>query len=209
MRLSIYTSKGGQGKTPLSVMFNVDHGFAIGCNESTDIYAKHLNPDMYLLHKMDQAFPQIPDDINIVFDMAGTLTEYDHALVSALRQSDVVIVPISNCEVSKDLGANTIRAISDITKRIVVVATHLERNNEQGVPWTETADFKEVFDVVSGIDNTIKVLPLKYSRVFKKRIYKEFTSIHKLVEDRRIVKTGQLEILAQIEDIYKEVGLSC
>lgn len=206
MRLTIYSSKGGVGKTPLSILFAVDKGFSVGCNESSDIYSGHIDEDMYLLHELDQEFPLIPDDIDIVFDMAGTMSKYDHALVSAIQQSDVVIVPIWNNVNSIKLGKNTIRAISDISKRIVVVATKLKRKSkERGLLWCETADFKAVADAVSDVDASIKVLPLKYSDVYD-RVCEEFTSFHQLAENSKLFASGQKETLAQIEAIYAEVG---
>ncbi|MFT6691247.1 MAG: hypothetical protein ACJAXH_001772 [Colwellia sp.] len=206
MRLTIYSSKGGVGKTPLSILFAVDKGFAVGCNESTDIYSGYLDEDMYLLHELDEEFPLIPDDIDIVFDMAGTLSKYDHALVSAIRQSDIVIVPIWNNVNSIKLGKNTIRAIADISKRIIVVATKLERTaKERGISWEETADFRAVNEAVADVNPSIRVLPLKFSKVYD-RICKEFTSFHKLSEASAMFKSGQKEMLIQIEDIYKEVG---
>jgi hypothetical protein len=208
MRLTVYSSKGGVGKTPISIMFAIDHGFAVGSNESSsdeeDCYIKHMPDDMYLKQPMDEPFPLIPDDIDIVFDMAGTMTKYDHALVSAIKQSDVVIVPIWNNSGALGRGRDTLRALQGIAKRVIVVATKLQRD-KPGIDFTETADYKAVASAVADVDETIKVLPLKFSTVYE-RVCGEFTTIHKLVKENKIVKRGQLESLTQIEKIYTEVG---
>jgi hypothetical protein len=189
-------------------MFAKDHGFAVGSNESCsdeeDCYIEHMPDDMYLKQPMDKPFPMIPNDIDIVFDMAGTMTKYDHALVSAIRQSDVVIVPICNNRGAIGRGRDTLRALQGIAKRVIVVATKLERDKPR-IDFTETKDYKAVASAVADVDETIKVFPLKFSTVYE-RVCSDFTTIHELVKENKIVKSGQLESLTQIENIYKEVG---
>jgi len=45
---------------------------------------------------INDPFPKIPDNIDIVFDLSGTLSQSAQSITSALKQSDVVIVPIYN-----------------------------------------------------------------------------------------------------------------
>jgi len=44
----------------------------------------------------DEAFPVIPNNIDIVFDLAGSISKNAHSITSALQQSDLVIIPIFN-----------------------------------------------------------------------------------------------------------------
>ncbi|MGK0271323.1 MAG: hypothetical protein ACI88H_001981 [Cocleimonas sp.] len=209
MRLTIYSSKGGVGKTPISVLFAVDKGFAVGSNESSkkrDMYVEHMPEDMYLKNPMDEPFPLIPDGIDIVFDMAGHMTKYDHALVSAIKQSDVVIVPMWNNENALNYGKDTLEEIQSIAKRVIVVATRLKRKKKESyLPWEEVADFKAVVNATAEIDSGLVVLPLKYSDVYD-TICKNFTSFHKMADSSKLFASGQKEMLAQIDNIYKEVG---
>ena len=48
----------------------------------------------YSLYPIDltEPFPEIPDDIDIVFDLAGAISEHSHSISSALAQSDLVIL---------------------------------------------------------------------------------------------------------------------
>jgi len=102
-------------------------------------------------------------------------------------------------------GRDTLRALQSIAKRVIVVATKLERDKPV-IDFTETADYKDVVvSAVANVDETIKVLPLRFSTVYE-RVCGEFTTIHKLVKEKKIVKKGQLESLTQIENIYKKVG---
>jgi hypothetical protein len=58
----------------------------------------------------------IPEGIDIVFDLAGSISKGANSIVSALRQSDLVVVPIYNEIKSLKSGVHTILEVSNFTK---------------------------------------------------------------------------------------------
>ena len=208
MRISLYSSKGGAGKTPLSLLFAIDKEFALATNESYDVHSGNLPDDRLLFVEADQEFPQIPEGIDIVFDLAGTMTKHDYSTLSAIRQSDVVIVPIWNNIGSILGGVKSVEAVAQHTKNIIVVATKL-RNKAKGETWLDSSDFQTVQESVKSIESEIgfmpRVLPLKHSDSFE-TVLSQYTSFHQMAEKSGLAAYTHKELIKQIDDIYAEVA---
>ena len=76
---------------------------------------------------LNEPFPKIPDNIDIVFDLAGSISNDAKSITSALSQSDLVLVPIYNEIKSIKAGLSTISECLPLNPRIVVIATKLQR----------------------------------------------------------------------------------
>ncbi|PAJ74994.1 hypothetical protein CJF42_07220 [Pseudoalteromonas sp. NBT06-2] len=50
----------------------------------------------FLSLDLNDEFPFIPDDIDIVFDLAGSISKSSLSISSAIKQSDLVLIPIYN-----------------------------------------------------------------------------------------------------------------
>lgn len=61
-------------KTPLAINFAVDKGYALATNESFDAFSG-FDDDLLLFVAADEEFPEIPSDIDVVFDLAGTMSK--------------------------------------------------------------------------------------------------------------------------------------
>jgi len=55
-----------------------------------------LPEEDFLSLDLNDEFPFIPDDIDIVFDLAGSISKSSLSISSAIKQSDVVLIPIYN-----------------------------------------------------------------------------------------------------------------
>ena len=118
MRICIYSGKGGDGKTPIATNIALDRLYAIGTNEHFHIFDGFIPDDRLLALKANEAFPEIPEGIDIVFDLAGSITENSKSIVSALQQADLVILPISNEVKALVAGIGTLREIQKFKKNI-------------------------------------------------------------------------------------------
>lgn len=79
---------------------------------------------------LSESFPQIPDGIDIVFDLAGAISRSSHSITSALTQSELVIVPIVNEAKSLAGGMGTLREMQKLegfNAKVLVVATKLKK----------------------------------------------------------------------------------
>lgn len=63
----------------------------------------------------------------MIFDLAGSISKSALSISSAIRQSDVVLVPIYNEIKSINAGLNTIAEVLNLNKNVVVIATKLQK----------------------------------------------------------------------------------
>jgi len=206
MKLAVYSGKGGDGKTPIATNIALDREYAIGTNEHFHVFDSFIPEERLLALTGDESFPLIPDDIDIVFDLAGSISARSLSINSALEQSDLVIVPISNEVKALVAGIGTIREVMSITKKILVVATKLEKGRKEVFThdWTQSEEFKNVRDSVVNAVGQLPVLPLKYSKVFN-AIFEREMSIKQLMACDPLAKYNYRDVSDQFEEIYKYI----
>jgi len=108
----------------------MDQGYAIGTNEVYHVYEGAIEDEKLMTIDLAEHFPEIPEGIDIVFDLAGTISKISHSITSALLQSDVIIVPIINEVKSLNCAIGTLREIDNLqgcNATILVVATKLRK----------------------------------------------------------------------------------
>jgi len=116
----------------------------------------------------------------MVFDLGGSISKNSHSIVSAIKQSDVVIVPIHNERKSIYSGIMTIREILRFNQNIFVVATKLKKTATES--WEGCEGFKNIeTKVQNDLNLTLPIMPLKLSNVFD-TIFDSEKSINQLVE---------------------------
>jgi len=166
MKITVYNVKGWAGKTPIATNIVLDREYALATNEPFHILNQIVPKERLLTVPINQPFPDIPRDIDIVFDLAWTISEDAQSITSALKQSDVIIVPIYNELKCITAGLHTILEVQNFNKNIVVVVTKLTKQREDtGNDWEKFTDFQNVQRFVhQKITPDIPVLPLKLSK---------------------------------------------
>jgi MinD-like ATPase involved in chromosome partitioning or flagellar assembly len=129
MKISIYSSKGSAGKTPIATNIALDKDFCIGTNELFHVYDGFIPDNQLIALDTEDEFPDV-GNIDIVFDLAGSISKSAHSITSALKMSDYVIVPIYNEFKCLVAGLNTISQILEYNNNIIVVATKLQKTND-------------------------------------------------------------------------------
>jgi MinD-like ATPase involved in chromosome partitioning or flagellar assembly len=206
MKVCVYTGKGGEGKTPIATNIILDREYAIGTNEHFQLFDTFIPDDRVLALEPDQVFPEIPDDIDIVFDLAGSISAHSGSIVSALKQSDLVIVPITNEVKAIYGGIGTIKEILRFCPNVLVVVTKLEKSRKEQFnrhEWHKSAAFLNVQAQVQATDGLehIPCLPLKYSKAFD-AIFEKELSITQLMEADPLAKYNYAEVSKQFNAIY-------
>lgn len=122
------------------------------------------------------------------------------SIVSAVSQSDVVLVPIYNELKCIHAGVHTIRELLPYNKNIVVVATKLvKRKGEVFKDWGGCEDAKNIKEVVDhAIGQGTPVLPLKFSRVFD-TIFEQERSIRQMMEEDALARYTYRDVAAQFD----------
>jgi len=92
MKITVYQAKGSAGKTPIATNIVLDREYAIGTNEAFHVFDGFIPDDRLLVLDLTESFPDMPDGIDIVFDLAGAISAQSHSLtVSQYHISDQAI----------------------------------------------------------------------------------------------------------------------
>lgn len=203
MKITVYSAKGSAGKTPIATNIALDKGYALGTNELYHVFDSFFPEEKLLSIEPHEEFPEIPEGIDIVFDLAGSLSQQSPSISSAIQQSDVVIVPIYNEIKSLNAGIHTILEVSSLTKNIIVIATKLQKQKQDiFTNWRDSLDFKNIEKIVeSKIDFDVPVFPLKFSKVFD-TIFEKEKSINQIAIDDPLSKYAYRDVIKQFNDIY-------
>jgi cellulose biosynthesis protein BcsQ len=203
MKITVYSVKGSAGKTPIATNIALDKGYALGTNELYHVFDGFIPEARLLPIEPHESFPEIPEGIDIVFDLAGSLSKQSPSIFSAIQQSDLVIVPIYNEIKSLNGGVHTILEVASITKNIIVVATKLQKQkNDIFTDWKYSGDFKNIEAVVkSKINFDVPIFPLKFSKVFD-AIFEKEKSIKQIADDDALSKYTYRDVVKQFDEIY-------
>lgn len=211
MKITIYSAKGSAGKTPIATNIALDREYAIGTNEAFHVFESFIPDERLLALDLTESFPDIPGDIDIVFDLAGAISAQSHSITSAVRQSDLVIVPIHNEVKSLHSGIGTLRQISQVDgfhgeRLVVATKLHKGRKDQFGRnEWDKSADFMNIAEAVKGAGfDELPILPLKFSAAFD-AIFEREKSIAQICATDPLARFSFRDVAQQFEAIYKHI----
>lgn len=216
MKITVYSIKGSAGKTPIATNIALDFDYCIGTNEAIDVYSDLFEESQYLRVGQNEEFPKLTSDTDIVFDLSGSISDKSLSITSAIKQSDLVIVPIYNHVRSLQGGIQTILEVEQFTKNIIVIATKLTKTKHKGkkkegdlgfgsYDWETSKDYLNIEkQVKSNVDYNIPVLPLRFSNGFD-LVDDEEKSLTELVNSNKLYKRWYSIEAKQLKDIYKVI----
>lgn len=193
--------KGSAGKTPIAANIALSREYALATNEPYNLLDAILPEERLFSLQPEEEFPNFPEGIDVVFDLAGLMSrDARPSIVSAVSQSDVILVPIYNELKCIHAGIHTIKELLPYNKNLVIVATKLtKRKGEVFKDWAESEDAKNIKAVVDHtIGGDLPIIPLKFSRVFD-TIFEQELSIDQMMDADALARYTYREVSAQFE----------
>jgi cellulose biosynthesis protein BcsQ len=129
-KITVWTLKGGEGKTTIACAIALEGDWAIITNDIHSDLTSALKEEHYLVLEPDQPLPTKKEleGANIIFDPGGFL---DHRMIDAVKMSDYVIIPVS--EFGKKLNTErfiaSVLEIEQYNKNIVIVLNKIAQEN--------------------------------------------------------------------------------
>jgi len=148
MIISIWSKKGGVGKTSIAYNLARDLGYFLISNDDSIIEKAYPNMSKIL----DSKYLKLID--NCIYDFGGFV---DAHIKDILQKSDLVIVPTNSDLNSFKKTLSTIKELKDLNQNnIIIVANKVE--------------YKDDFDEIENFfkNQNIKVFELPNSKIFKK-----------------------------------------
>lgn len=172
MKTTVYNFKGGVGKTVISINLALTMGYSIVTNDIYSPVEKVLDEDRILKIHHDEILPVFPEAYNLIFDLGGHI---DKRAISAIRQSDFVLVPVIEGFINIQVTIDTITELVDLNQNIIIVANQ-----------TKPGDMQEITNAIKQFFN-VPVFEIKQSKSLS-NIFKDKKSIRDMVSEGGLKK---------------------
>jgi MinD superfamily P-loop ATPase len=126
MRITIFNLKGGQGKSSIALNLALSLSFDVISNDKITKLEKILPEDNFMKIEKDQDFPDIIENLNIVYDLGGWI---DERVVKPIKESDLVIVPMINTEMNNEVSINSINQVKQYNENIMLIVNKSKKGD--------------------------------------------------------------------------------
>ena len=211
MIITIGCSKGGVGKTSLATaMALVLTDYGIATNETFHTWGDVIDESRVLANSPFEEFPDFASEqIDVIFDLSGDVTEKSLAVASAVEQSNVVVVPITPDRKATYSAANYILTIAPMNPNIILVANMLEKQRgEKFERWEDSADYLMIREQLNQYlpeeFHGLQMLPIKLSKAFKS-VESSKQSLSEMMATNPLLNYSYKEINEQVNAIMEAV----
>lgn len=189
MKITIFSLKGGVGKTSISVNLALTLKYGIITNDVYTPLEKVIAKESLLKLDQNQALPDLPESYDIIFDFGGYV---DSRVVEAINISNYVIIPVTSSYLDLQLAINTVEEIKKYNNNIIIVANMLSSQK----------DYSLIQEAMKKMDYIYPIMPIKRTASIK-NIFSNKQSVESLVSKGGLSKYHYQNAKSQFDDLVK------
>lgn len=193
-RITIWSPKGGQGKTSLALAIALEYEFLVFTNDTHSPIADILPEGESYALAPDEEFPELTGDFNLIYDLGGKSEE---RVVTAIKDSQVVIMPvIFNSPLEMQVFLEGVEEVSKITKNIILVVN--------GCKPRAFKNTKEIIQTALEDIGTFPIFEIKDTSAFR-NVVENGMSIKELCESNALHNYHFKLVYKQMRQLMTEV----
>lgn len=126
MKIVVFNLKGGQGKSSIALNLALSLKFDVISNDKITKLEKILPEDNFMKIEKDQDFPDIIENLNVIYDLGGWI---DNRAIKPIKEADLVIIPMINTEMNNEVSINSINQVKQFNDNIMLIVNRSKKND--------------------------------------------------------------------------------
>lgn len=126
MKIAVFNLKGGQGKSSIALNLALSLKFDVISNDKITKLEKILPEDNFMKIEKDQDFPDIIENLNVIYDLGGWI---DNRAIKPIKEADLVIIPMINTEMNNEVSINSINQVKQFNDNIMLIVNRSKKND--------------------------------------------------------------------------------
>ena len=194
MKVVIYNSKGGVGKSPIAVALTeyLENAIVVS-NEQSDAYLDNYEFYKYAADPLEYV-QSLDHNGDVVYDFGG---RFSHHVIDAVKSADVLIVPTYRDVDAIQKALNAIEELREYGTPVIAVATKTPPGGDQYIADTIFDNFGE----------EVPVFHLREGKVFMNALATGQRPNEYVRSGNPLLRTTYRNILGEIEELAEAVKL--
>ena len=194
-RITIWSPKGGQGKTSLALAIALEFSWLVATNDTHSPIDEVLPEGEAVRLLPGEAFPEIEAGDKLIYDLGGNSEE---RVINAAKLSDAVIMPvIYNSPFEMQVFLEGVAEMMQINPSIILVVNGCEKGK-----------FKSTREIITGFFPTLPIVEMRKSRAFS-RVIEDGKSIGDMCKDSGLDNYHFSPVKRQLHALMQLAFKSC
>lgn len=189
MKIVVFNFKGGQGKSSIALNLALSLGFDVISNDKITKLEKILPEDNFMKIKKDEDFPDIMENLNIIYDLGGWI---DERVIKPIKEADLIIIPMINSEMNNEVSLNSINQVKKHNNNIMLIINKSKKGDYEFMK-------NEVIKIYFPNDN-FPIFEIMDTTAFE-QILKRKRAIKDIIETNPLLKYNYRKVNTQFNNI--------